>query len=378
MPLCLRAGCCSQQGPYRQDNEDHAAVARWADAVVCVVADGMGGAGAGRLASERAVATLLANLDKPGHDRAGAGIEAALRTAFARANDAVLAAHVPGQRGGSTATLSLWLRGADRVHVAHVGDTRAYHLSDRRLTVLTEIHDVRNALVRNGTLTPEQARTYSIRNVLYRDLGSPDVYDLEPADLTDVPIRPGDRFLLCCDGVYNLLDDGAPPQSCASTVRRSSGPKHSVCGLWTTARGTMSPPSSSTSTPTDVHVGGLLIRRRRAWMNELTHRPTKTRHRPIMARVARVAGLSRSKEFRTAAEITPPTATSKPSRPTAAAACMACFRSRATRPTIPATSSTTPTAAGMSAVALWGHPLVDAKNAHALTPHNMKPNRMLT
>jgi protein phosphatase len=229
MPLRLRAGCCSLQGPYREDNEDHVAIAEWPDAIVCVVADGMGGANAGRLASERGVAVLLTNLDKAGRDRpAGAGVEGALREAFTRANQAVLAMHEPGARAaGSTATLLVWLRGAERVHVAHVGDTRAYHLSGGRLTLLTQDHDVRTALVRNGTLTPEQARTHKIRNVLYRYLGSAEVYEHDPADLVTVPIQAGDRFLLCCDGVYNLIDDAglatilsdpAAPRRCAEAL----------------------------------------------------------------------------------------------------------------------------------------------------------------
>src|SRR5262249_37389636 len=88
MSLHLRAGCCSLQG-QRSNNEDHVAVAEWPDAVVCVVADGMGGQDAGRQASEAAVAALLAILDKPARDRWDAAVADLLRRAFAQAHERI-------------------------------------------------------------------------------------------------------------------------------------------------------------------------------------------------------------------------------------------------------------------------------------------------
>jgi protein phosphatase len=225
MPLRLRAGCCSEQGRYRSNNEDQAVVADWPDAVVCVVADGTGGSDVGRMASERAVAGLLANLDKPARDRAdGMTIEGVLRAAFARANDDVLAIQQaqqpPARRGSSTAALLYWRRGEDRVHVAHVGDVRAYHLSGQSLRMLTVIHNIAQALVEAGTISPEQARTVRRNNTLVPFLGLEPPHD-RPPDVWAWPIAAGDRFLLCCDGVYAFLEDDAV----IALLREDAGPR---------------------------------------------------------------------------------------------------------------------------------------------------------
>src|SRR5262245_35555588 len=115
MPLALRIGHCTLQGGYREENEDAVAAGEYPEQVVCLVADGMGGQGLGALAAQRAVATVLAELDKPARDRAGcATVEDALRHAFARANEEVLALPTPpGARGGSCLVVALWRRGTD-------------------------------------------------------------------------------------------------------------------------------------------------------------------------------------------------------------------------------------------------------------------------
>src|SRR5689334_5482110 len=103
MSLVLRTGGCSLKGSHRQENEDAIAVECLADVVVCAVADGMGG-GPGALASRRALATVLAWLDKPGRDAAGTlDPVGALRHAVARAQDAVVALQ-QAHRAGSTLT----------------------------------------------------------------------------------------------------------------------------------------------------------------------------------------------------------------------------------------------------------------------------------
>jgi serine/threonine protein phosphatase PrpC len=208
MPLMLRAGSSSLQGGHRADNEDFVAVEQWHDRIACVVADGMGGAGLGSQASQRAAAVLLAGLDKLSRDCAGS-VEIALRQAFGRAQQEVRALLSPqGQYVSCTATLLLWLFGADHVHLAHIGDTCAFHLHAGRVTILTAVHDIIHVLVAGGTITEEQARSHHrIRNVLYRYLGMDDGNGPFPGpDLVRVPIHgTGDCFLLCSDGLSNYL-----------------------------------------------------------------------------------------------------------------------------------------------------------------------------
>jgi PPM family protein phosphatase len=205
VPLSLRTGSCCLQGNYRQDNEDRVAVVEWPDAVVCVVADGMGGPPLGRQASEQVIASLLANLDKPSRDQS-AGNDGAVRTALYRAQDDVrLLQTQTGRRAGSSVVLLLWIRGAECVLVGHVGDTRAYHLSAQGTKALTVVHDVRQALIAAGTITQEQADQGIWRNVLYKFLGA-DVPDLAP-DLVRVSISAGDRFMLCSNGLWGVVRD---------------------------------------------------------------------------------------------------------------------------------------------------------------------------
>jgi protein phosphatase len=192
----------------------------------------MGGTEAGERASETAVVTLLANLGKPALDRAGpAGTEGMLRAAFDRSQADVLALQSLHRRAGCSATLLLWRRGADHVHVAHVGDSRAHHLSGRDLNVLTVAHNVARALVAAGTISPEEARTMICgRGVLYRYLGCAELNGSGLVDLTTVPIRAGDCFLLCCDGLYHFETE----EDVIDRLRRDGDPRRraeSLCQL---------------------------------------------------------------------------------------------------------------------------------------------------
>jgi serine/threonine protein phosphatase PrpC len=223
VPLSLRTGSCCLQGNYRSDNEDRVGVAEWPDAVVCVVADGMGGPPLGRLVSETAVTTLLANLDKPSRDRAGA-LEGALRQAFTLANLAALAEQVIPGRGGTTATLLFWSRGADQAHVAHVGDSFAFRITNDAAVPLTTVHDIASALVAAGTISLEDAgRIRWSGPRLYRYLGMQDGAG-EVVDLSVAPCLAGDRFVLATDGLTNhvtgdemaaFLKDWPDAQQCA-------------------------------------------------------------------------------------------------------------------------------------------------------------------
>lgn len=208
MSLHLRAGTCSLQG-RRPENEDRVAVAEWPDAVVCVVADGMGGADLGRQASEAAVETLLANLDKPARDRTGGAVDDTLRRAFAQAHERIRQLLFQSQtslRACSTATLLFWPRADERVHLTSFGDSLALRCSAAGAERFPPLHGViAAALVASGTITPEQAAPRrGWVTPLFRCLG----LDVTPdPDLLVVPVRVGDRFLLCSDGLYHFVTE---------------------------------------------------------------------------------------------------------------------------------------------------------------------------
>jgi serine/threonine protein phosphatase PrpC len=177
------------------------------DAYVCepplfAVADGIGGAQAGEVASSLAAAAVRddpSNGGVDGRDRVDALIQEANRRVYQRQSQD---ASVSGM--GTTMTVAL-VEDA-QVWIGHVGDSRAYLVRGGRLEQLTEDHSLVAELVRSGRLSPEEAEDHPQRSVVTRALGTdPDV----DVDTFSVEARPGDLFLLCSDGLTTMVaDDG--------------------------------------------------------------------------------------------------------------------------------------------------------------------------
>lgn len=186
------------------------------------VADGVGGAAAGEVASQAAVATLLAEYYSP---RASHRVESALRQAVQASNLQVynLAHGRNGAFYGMQTTLTALVLAAGMAYIAHVGDSRAYQLREGTLTQLTGDHSEAAELLRLRLITPEQAATHPRRNVLTRALGSH--VTLRP-DFSRLQLRADDRFLLCTDGLWGELDhetlsrvaQQSPAAACAELV----------------------------------------------------------------------------------------------------------------------------------------------------------------
>ena len=87
--------------------------------------------------------------------------------------------------------------------IAHVGDSRAYRIREGRIEQLTEDHSLVNEKIRAGLLTPEQAKTHKLKNIITRSLGYMEEVDI---DLQVCALRRGDRFLLCSDGLSGLVE----------------------------------------------------------------------------------------------------------------------------------------------------------------------------
>ena len=193
-----RSTAITDPGRRRRRNED---------AFVCepplfAVADGMGGAQAGEIASRLAAGALrgpTAGEGSPGQERVVTLIQEANRRIFERASEDEAAA-------GMGTTLTVALAGEDVVTIGHVGDSRAYRVRDRALEQLTEDHSLVAELVRSGRLSPEEAESHPQRSVITRALGTdPEV----EVDAFSVPARAGDLFMLCSDGLTAMVDDAA-------------------------------------------------------------------------------------------------------------------------------------------------------------------------
>jgi PPM family protein phosphatase len=158
------------------------------------VADGMGGHRAGEVASATALDAL----------RAAMSAGRPIRDAIEGANDAVLEKSVSDrQLHGMGTTLTAGTLGPDgNLLVGHVGDSRAYLARDGQLKQITSDHSLVEELVRGGELTPEQAESHPQRSIITRALGIDPEVDV---DVYPVPVRPGDRILLCSDGLTTML-----------------------------------------------------------------------------------------------------------------------------------------------------------------------------
>ena len=173
-----------------------------------VVADGMGGHEAGEIASQTAIEALIGvlmeNILKP---ELGEGtlspeqIQHWLRHATVEANDRVyLERQKRGTDMGTTITTALirdWT-----LYLAHVGDCRAYRWSENGLEQLTADHSIVASMIAAGTAKPEEIYTHPQRSVIYRCIGDRATVDV---DLLSVALSPGDRLVLCCDGLWEMV-----------------------------------------------------------------------------------------------------------------------------------------------------------------------------
>ncbi|MBM3504521.1 MAG: serine/threonine-protein phosphatase [Alphaproteobacteria bacterium] len=185
-------------GHWRERNEDSLVI----DAAtnLCAVADGMGGAPAGDLASRLAIEALRTSLP--------VGPEARdLAPGFAAANQALLdvAEHDPALAGMGT-TLSALLLGPSVVAIAHVGDSRIYRFAGRQLTQISVDETLGMAAVRAGRLSEAEARHRHDWHVLTQVIGSPG--GVVPQRYA-FRVEPGEMFLLCSDGLSDMLSDEA-------------------------------------------------------------------------------------------------------------------------------------------------------------------------
>jgi protein phosphatase len=196
MTYVIRAVAATDQGLVRSNNEDAVFVGRR----LFVVADGMGGLPAGELASDILVQAVAVVDDQPDTDEPLQDVIRAVETANQRIEAAVADDEA---RDGMGTTVTALLLAGDRVAALNVGDSRCYLLRDGELTQLTRDDTYVQALVDQGVLSREDARRHPQRALVTQAVqgGS-----FRPAGRM-IPIRAGDRFLLCSDGLTDYVED---------------------------------------------------------------------------------------------------------------------------------------------------------------------------
>lgn len=187
-------------GRVRDHNED----SYYAGQLVAAVADGMGGHAAGEVASNLALQPVI-ELEGLTFLDAESATEG-LRQAVLRANELVLdRAHENPDQAGMGTTLTAALIREGYLHIAHVGDSRAYLYRDQALLQLTIDHTLVNRLILEGHLTEEEAKVHPHRSVITRAIGVDSDLAVDTLD-QPLPLLPGDRILLCSDGLSGPVD----------------------------------------------------------------------------------------------------------------------------------------------------------------------------
>ncbi|WP_309070458.1 PP2C family protein-serine/threonine phosphatase [Arthrobacter sp.] len=200
MALVFRFAARSDVGKVRAKNDDSAYAGRY----LAVVADGMGGHAGGNIASASTVLDLV-HLDRKDYDDdAGTHLADEIQTANSLLSELV---STNPQLAGMGTTVTAMLLNGEQISFAHIGDSRAYRLKDDVFEQVSVDHTFVQRLIDEGRLKPEEADIHPHKNVLMRVLG--DVDASPELDLTTFDATPGERWLLCSDGLNAVLSDAA-------------------------------------------------------------------------------------------------------------------------------------------------------------------------
>jgi serine/threonine protein phosphatase PrpC len=208
-----RVGIATDVGCVRETNEDSISVVRAEGALLAVVADGMGGHASGEVASRIAVDAIARGFASDATDPRQSLVRAVQDANRAIYDAAASDAALDGM--GTTCTAVLVRDGL--AYCAHVGDSRLYLVRDGELFLMTEDHSAVNELVRRREISREDARGHPDRNVIIRALGSRREIDVA-AWPQAFSVRDGDRFLLCSDGLYDLVSEAQLLESAATAA----------------------------------------------------------------------------------------------------------------------------------------------------------------
>lgn len=207
-PVMLDIAAETDVGLIRNLNED--SIATNPGLGLLVLADGMGGYKAGNVASALATASIMEVVDKGLKRNAGADVQALIREAISSANHLIyeesrkLARRGSGQDQVMGSTVALLLLRDGRVTIAHVGDSRIYRLRNGRLEMMTHDHSLLQEQVDLGLLSAKDAETSHNRHLVTRGLGlKPEVVMSLGGDAA----QEGDIFLLCSDGLNDMVED---------------------------------------------------------------------------------------------------------------------------------------------------------------------------
>jgi protein phosphatase len=233
MVVDLRFSFKSDKGIIRDTNEDFVNVLLDSSGlpVAFIIADGMGGHNSGEIASKMAVDCISeVILEKNSKDITVENAELILREAMKKANTEVYnISKVEGPNSGMGTTLIAAMVIGDMLVIGHVGDSRVYRLRSHTIERITVDHSFVEELVRNGSLSREEAHNHPGKNLITRALGVAEEMEI---DIYDCELGTGDSILMCTDGLTNMLDEneilelftvaGEPNKACDLLIEKAN------------------------------------------------------------------------------------------------------------------------------------------------------------
>lgn len=196
----MHSESCTHVGEVRKNNED---------AVFCdnrlglfIVADGIGGRQDGEIASSLAVKVTAQRVEQ--NDSEESTPLEVLREAFYEVNHLLYNAGKKQGSGGMGTTMTAALVFDEKIYLAHVGDSRAYYIDAQGMHRLTEDHSLVGELLKDGSITEQEAQHHPQKNILIRSLGQE---VLVTVDEREINWHKGDYLLLCTDGLSNMLEE---------------------------------------------------------------------------------------------------------------------------------------------------------------------------
>ncbi len=208
-----KIGCASDVGKVRQIDEDSLLVAKIfsthtrnpQEKIFMVIADGMGGHSKGEVASAMGVATVSSLIVPKLCSQNNLNYAKELSSAVKEANVKILNCAMDHQEcEGMGTTMTVSIVDSKKIHVGHVGDTRAYVFAEGKIKQFTKDHSLVQDLVDKGEITAEEARSHPQKNVITRVVG---YYSSIDVDTYEEELQKNDQILMCCDGLVNHVKD---------------------------------------------------------------------------------------------------------------------------------------------------------------------------
>jgi len=197
----LDIGAMTDAGRIRENNQDAYYLPSLEDKPLFIIADGMGGHKAGEIASNLAVEIIRKSFNKDTNKY----IEERILNSIDEANNKIYNKAINEEEcSGMGTTVTLVYIDDKQLYIGHVGDSRAYVLKDNKLCQITEDHSLVEELIKNGSISREEAKQHPQRNIITRAVGTGENIDV---DIILIPKEDVDMFLLCTDGLTNMLED---------------------------------------------------------------------------------------------------------------------------------------------------------------------------